>query len=654
MSKDPSTIEDILSPEGLLAKSLPDFEFRHSQLKMALQIQEAIQQNLPAILEAGTGTGKTFGYLVPVILSGKKAVISTGTKNLQEQVYFKDIPLLKRALPDIDIDAMIMKGRSNYLCLRRYHQYFSQPSLFNGVAVEVKKRLDTWLEKTEFADRAELNWLADDEIFWDGISSSSDQCQGGECLFLEQCFLSRLRSKAAKARIIIVNHHLFFADVKVKEGGFGEIIPRFQVVVFDEAHDVEEIATTYFGESLSTSQLTDLAGDWEKALKAKDLQVEHRGRLEKNLNAFRTAIEGLRTFLPQRGSKGRLDPETLFTVCEGPAREIGNCLKYIQRESALLTGQDDHLEVMGEQDGFSFQSVALRAEELNRLLEQILRQKDPNWLNWYEMRKRTLVLHASPLSISGSMKELLYDKVQSVVFTSATLSVNGSFDYIRSRLGFQEHGICGIYPSHFLFKNQTMMYIPEDLPDPNSTDFTPRAAQRIMDILMRTKGRALVLFTSYHNLNAVSEFLEGKVPFTIFRQGDAPRSVLLDEFRKDIHSVLLGTGSFWQGVDVPGEALTCLIVDKLPFDSPGEPLVAARIDAIHNQGGNPFMEYQLPSAVMSLKQGLGRLIRTSTDEGILAVLDNRIVTKKYGQFFLNSMPKIPISHDLSDISRFLE
>ncbi|MDY6974390.1 MAG: ATP-dependent DNA helicase, partial [Thermodesulfobacteriota bacterium] len=415
------TVYDILGPDGLLIRSIEGFEFRSSQMRMALLIQDALQNKVPAIIEAGTGTGKTLGYLVPLILSGKRAVISTGTKNLQEQIFFKDIPLLRR-VTRLSIDAMMMKGRKNYLCLYRYHQYFSQPSLLEtGISV-TRQGLEKWLEKTEYADRAELSWLPDDDTLWDALSSSSEQCLGAGCPFLEDCFLSRLRRKAAQSRIIIVNHHLFFADLKVKKGGFGEIIPRFQAAVFDEAHSVEEIATTYLGESLSTNQLTIFAGDLEKAIK--DLKDIDASTLKKHMNTIRAGTEHLRTLFDDQESKGRLDNETLFRISQGPARQISRGLKYIQEKGSPKGSE-----------GIALQALAVRASELDQLLGRILMQRDANWLSWYEKRKRRLSLHASPLDISEPMDELLYKKVQTVGFTSATISTNGSFDYIRSRLG---------------------------------------------------------------------------------------------------------------------------------------------------------------------------------------------------------------------------
>ena len=607
---------------------------------MALLIEDSIRQKMPALIEAGTGTGKTFGYLVPVILSGKKSIISTGTKNLQEQIYFKDIPLLNKAT-HLNIDAVMMKGRENYLCLHRYHQYISQSSLLETSQTKKIGKLKEWLKTTDFADRGEISWLSDDDILWTSLSSSSDQCLGSKCLFLDECFLGKLRSRAAKAKIIIVNHHLFFADMKVKRGGFGEIIPRFQVAVFDEAHTIEEIATSYFGESLSTRQITDLIGELKKEIRK--MQGEDRGRMERGVNTIQAGIELLKGALKGHEEKGRLDQETLSNLGQGPAREIGRGLKLVYKDSNLTRLKNTRIQPLLD-----------RAREIDTLLEEILKQRGSNWLNWYERRKRSLVLHSSPLDISESMNELLYDKVQTAIFTSATLSTNGTFDYIRSRLGLPEEAFQEICDSHFDFETQTILYIPKSLPPPNSPDFGTQAAKEILKILKRTEGRALVLFTSYHNLNVAYQIVKDRIPFTIYRQGHAPRSVLLDAFRQDVHSVLFATGSFWQGVDVPGEALSCLIIDKLPFDSPGEPIVAARIDAIRNQGHNPFMEYQVPSAIISLKQGLGRLIRKRSDRGILSILDVRIMTSRYGRFFLESLPNIPLSHDLSDIDRFFE
>jgi len=640
MSPTSYSINDILGEDGILTRTLKGFEFRTSQIRMARIIADSLRRKVPAIVEAGTGTGKTLGYLVPIVLSGKKTVISTGTKNLQEQIFFKDIPLLSRAT-GLEMAPLLMKGRKNYLCLHRYHQYFLSPSFIEPTGEKTRKRIEQWLEKTEFADRAELPWLTDDNLLWDAISATSDQCLGSDCIHIEDCYLNILRRRAAQSMIIIVNHHLFFADMMVKQGGFGEIIPRFQVAVFDEAHNIEEIATTYFGETLGTGQLLELIKDVEKG--KKEIRDGDKNGIIDHLNLIRNGTEQILKIFTDYKDKGRLDEETRLMIDQGPGLDIRNGLNYVQQRTGLKEYRDA-----------SFQVLTARAGELCQSLEKIFTFKDPKWLDWYEKRRRGMLFHSSPLDISLNMQEFLYDKVKTTVFTSATLSTNGSFHYIRSRLGLPENALEYIYPSHFEFKKQALMYVPRDMPTPGSADFGAKVAERVMDILKITSGRALILFTSYFNLNLVFRLIEGNVPYTVYRQGDAPRSILLDRFRQDTNSVLLATGSFWQGVDVPGEALSCLIIDKLPFDSPGDPLVAARIESIRTQNGNPFMEYQLPSAIISLKQGLGRLIRKTTDRGVISILDTRIINSRYGRFFFDSLPEMSLSHELESIRRFFD
>ena len=631
MNSKTQIIEKILGDDGLLSRALRDFEYRPAQIQMASLIKDAIDCSNQVIIEAGTGVGKTMGYLVPVILSGKKTVISTGTKNLQEQIFFKDLPAITGAM-GLKINTLLMKGRTNYICLNRYHQHFDTTSFLKPEMAKQRQLIDSWLLKTRTGDRSELGWMGDDDSTWDLISSSSDRCRGTDCPHRDDCFITNLRRLAAKADIIIVNHHLFFADLMLKSDGFGEVIPRFEVAVFDEAHKVEEIATIYFGAGLSSGQLLDLASDAQK--EAEENKLEDPDKLKLSLAALKTGIAHLNTLFSESPDKGRIDIAEEESKYKDALDKIRKGLRFIQ--------------------GAFENPLSMRAQELENSLGIIFSAGKGDWLEWYEKRKRGIAFHASPLDVAGYMREQLYSRVKSIVFTSATLSVNGTFDYIRSRLGIHENALETICPSHFDFREQVILYIPHDLPLPNNGEFVAGITGRIAEILKLSSGRALILFTSYHNLNSVYDSLKDTLPFRIFRQGEAPRTILLEKFRDDTHSVLLATGSFWQGVDVPGETLSCLIIDKLPFDSPGDPLVAARIDVINRREGNPFMEYQVPSAIIALKQGLGRLIRKSSDRGILAVLDKRIIRSGYGRFFINSLPEMRISNQLEDLYGFID
>ncbi len=623
------TIDKTLGKEGLLSRYLADYEYRPAQVKMARIIEDALHLKNQAIIEAGTGVGKTMGYLVPVIMSGKKTVISTGTKTLQEQIFFKDLPLVTGAM-GVKVNSLLMKGRANYICLNRYHQHFDMVSFLKPEMVEQRGLIDAWLSRTVTGDRAELSWLNDDDPVWDIISSSSDRCKGAECPHRDGCFIISLRRLAAKADIIIVNHHLFFADLMLKSDGFGEVIPRFEAVVFDEAHRVEDIATSYFGATLSAGQILDLAADIQK-----ETDTDKSGAPEQmmiNIAALKSGITQINSLFHDAPEKGRLNIEEIEAEHKIALDSIVKGLRHIEANFD--------------------NSFSARAHELEESLKLIFSSGKANWLTWYEKRKRGVALHASPLDISVNMREQLYQNVKTIIFTSATLSTGGTFDYIRSRLGISEEAFEAIYPSHFNFMEQVLFYIPYDLPLPNSDEFVPAITGRIAEILRLSSGRALVLFTSYNNLNSVYDSLKGRLPYRMLRQGDAPKNTLLEDFIRDTGSVLMATGSFWEGVDVPGEALSCLIIDKLPFDSPGDPVVGARIDMIKNREGNPFLEYQVPSAIISFKQGLGRLIRKSADRGILAVLDKRILKSSYGRLFIKSLPEMKIVNEVAELNGF--
>ena len=462
------TIEKILGKDGILSRSLSDFEYRPAQVHMARLIEEALVYKNQVIIEAGTGVGKTMGYLVPVILSGKKTVISTGTKNLQEQIFFKDLPVIAKAM-GVKINTLLMKGRSNYICLNRYHQNFDTISFLKPEMAELRKRIDSWLSNTGSGDRAELVWMGDDDAAWDLISSSSDRCMGQECLHRDACFIINLRRLAAKADIIIVNHHLFFADLMLKSDGFGEIIPRFEAAVFDEAHKVEEIATTYFGASLSSGQLLDLVTDTQK--EAEDNGVDGQNKMKLNLAAIRTGVAQLNTVFSGAPDRGRI-------IIDENIEQYGEALGSIRKGLGYIQGSFEN-------------SLSVRAQELENSLDMIFTRGKGDWLEWYEKRKRGIAFHTSPLDIAANMREQLYVKVKSIVFTSATLSVNNTFDYIRTRLGISDEALEIICPSHFNFMEQVIFYIPDDLPLPNDDKFAANISDRIEKILKLSSGSAL-------------------------------------------------------------------------------------------------------------------------------------------------------------------
>jgi ATP-dependent DNA helicase DinG len=632
MKKNNSQIEKYFGEYGFLSNKIENFEYRSFQCEMAQTITEALRNESIAIIEAGTGTGKTFGYLIPLILSGKKCVISTSTKALQEQIYHKDVPILESIFKE-KVDALIMKGRNNYLCLHRYHQNVVSSSA-KQIPSTYKLKLEKWLQNTEFADRSEISWLNDYDPIWDSLASTSELCLGSKCIHWKSCYFNKLRRRASKAQLVIVNHHLFFADLIIKNEGFHSSLPNFEVVVFDEAHNIEEIATTYFGKRLSTHQLIDLANDVEKEIKNnKTIKI---GSLKKSLYDLESATEKINYLFSGLDSKGWLDDDIIKLINKTFSDQIECCLLNIQETEKLSL------------------QLSVRAENILDRFKEILSINDANICAWYEKRKKSLILYASPMDISEHMKERLYSQVCSIIFTSATLSTNNNFDYIRTRLGIPEDSLESIYPSHFLFSEQTVMYVAKDLPLPNDPFFIEKISQRIIDILKITYGKALVLFTSYNNMHKVYDAIQGEVPFKIFMQGDIPKLSLLDKFKKDTDSVLMATKSFWQGVDFPGNTLTSLIIDKLPFDSPGDPLVASRISTIKNRNGNPFLEYQLPSAIISLKQGIGRLIRNKSDIGVFSILDKRIITARYHKAIIDSLPDIPLTNELSEMKKFLK
>jgi len=604
----------------------------------------ALAEDQYLLVEAGTGTGKTLAYLVPAIVSGRKVVVSTGTKNLQEQIYHKDLPFLReRFFPDLR--AAYMKGRGNYLCLRRFHALRDEMLLPEAALPDSDWAvISAWAESTETGDRAELTGLPENHPLWPEICATADNCLGQRCPLLQKCFITRMKAEAYAADLVVVNHHLFCADLAVRGNRYAEVIPRYQAVIFDEAHQLEEVATNFFGLQVSSRRLSDLVGD---------LLRQVRRRPDK-LGEMPEAVEGLdtaaRTFfqLVRRAIRGRRDNSVTrerYRAADVDERLRENHGRLKNRLIIVYSG-------LGRLDPHDEESQALaeRARSVEEDLDFLAAADEPSYVFWRESRSGGVFLNASPIDVSREFETRLYPELRSAVYTSATLSVSGGFTYLKSRLGLGDWAEELIVPSPFDYARQAVLYVPPHLPQPRHPEFTARAAEEIEALLELSEGRAFVLFTSYRNLHAVHDLLKDRVAFPLLVQGERPRTAMLDYFRRDVHSVLLATASFWEGVDVPGESLSCVIVDKLPFAAPDDPLVEARIEFLRDRGEDPFYSYQLPQAIIALRQGLGRLIRGRTDRGILAVLDARLLSRGYGRRFLESLPPCRCVHTREELT----
>jgi ATP-dependent DNA helicase DinG len=650
----------VFAPDGPLARAFPDFEPRSGQVEMAAAVARALERGGVVLAEAGTGTGKTLAYLIPAILSRQRVLVSTGTKNLQEQIFFKDIPALRAAL-DAPFTATLMKGRANYLCLHRLDQINEGTGpLAHDVFLPIVRE---WAQRTETGDRAELEDLPEDLPFWKEVDAAADTCLGTECPRYDECFVTRMRQRAASSDLVIVNHHLLCADAAVRQNAYGEVIPACGHAVVDEAHQLEDVATQYFGYSVSTYRIEDLARDIER-LSATGLagDREHQHEVARAVDALRDharafftdlvfAVSGERRGSDTRARERRIRlTESMLADVHEPAASLTGALDLVEATLALIPPSPASGE---ERSDFAQDVDALvrRARELRDELRFLLRVGDADYAYFVELRGKGVFLRASPVDVSAIVRELLFDRMRATVLTSATLTVDASFDYIRSRLGIHSADEIRL-PSEFDFRRQALLYLPPRMPDPRSPEFSLAAGRQVIEILKRSRGRAFVLFTSYASLREVQAIAEMALDYPILVQGTAPRTQLVRQFRDTPHAVLFATSSFWQGVDVVGDALSCVIVDKLPFASPGDPITSARIEAIRARGGEPFDEYQVPLAILALQQGLGRLIRHRRDRGVLAVLDPRLRTKGYGRRFIQSMPPAPVVHDLAAIEGF--
>jgi len=630
---------EYLGQTGPFCEQIDGYQVRDNQLALCDAISDAIEAGNVLAAEAGTGIGKTFAYLVPSLLSGKKVIISTGTRHLQDQLFHTDLPRVTKAL-SVQSSSALLKGRSNYLCLHRL-KLAPHLGFINRETRSILTEVDEWSKLTKSGDISELSSVAEDSYVWPMVTSTADNCLGSECDSWEKCFIVNARKEAQAADVVVINHHLLLADMTLKNEGFAELLPEAEAFVIDEAHQLYDVAARFFGDTVSSRQLVSLARDTiaEQVNDAPDMFElrDYAEELEKAARDFRLSL----------GESGLRDA----------------WLK-IQKKPSVKQALDELEAVLKD-----LVTILEQAAERSRGLEQCceraqivmsrlkLFQKDysaddaTQSVLWYETYTKSFMLHVTPIDVAAIFQAHTNNFSKSWLFTSATLQVNKQFNHFAKNIGL-ENFQSGVWDSPFDYEKQSLLYLPENLPQPSDPSYTKQLMQSAIPVLKASEGRAFVLFTSYFAMNKARDYLKQMLPYELLVQGDLPKHQLLETFRQTENAILLGTSSFWEGVDVRGESLSCVIIDKLPFASPGDPVMQARIDAIKQQGGQPFMEFQVPQAVITLKQGVGRLIRDVKDTGVVMIGDPRLKQKAYGRIFLNSLPAMPVTSDVKDVEQF--
>lgn len=628
----------LLGADGPFARELPNFAPRPAQQVMARAVQHAIAECETLIAEAGTGTGKTYAYLVPAMLSGQRVIVSTGTKALQDQLFFRDVPKVRSVL-GARLKTALLKGRANYLCLYRLDQTVREGASLERSQAAQLAAVRAWSARTRRGDRMELAEVPEDSSLWSRVTSTAENCLGVECPFYDDCHVIAARREAQEADLLIVNHHLLFADLALKQEGFGEILPGAQAFILDEAHQVPELAGQFFSQSVSARQLTELAAD---ALAECNGVTGAIGLILEPVEALQETVRNLRLLLEPLPVRGSFQEWLKRNEVQVALRGLGEVL-------AALT---DALASQAERSR-GFMNVHERALNLSERLDRIIETSSENDVRWYELFPRGFALHATPLDLATPLRSMRERTYAAWIHTSATLSVAGQFDHFARQLGLDDPQTLSL-ESPFDYARQALCYLPENLPDPSAKAYTDHVIDAVLPVLEASNGRAFLLFTSHRALRRAAELLTGRLPWPLFVQGNTPRHQLLEDFRASGHGVLLGAASFWEGVDVAGEALSVVMIDKLPFASPDDPVLQARLDALEQSGINPFMGWQVPSAVIALKQGVGRLIRDVHDRGVLVLCDPRLTSKGYGKLFLASLPPMLRTRNVADVQRFFE